>query len=575
MAGLLESLVESAGQAGTALDKLVGGRAVRGAMAGRPRELLSAIPFSDTLGLTDPGEATWGRDVLDAWGVTRKGQASALGDLAGFGLDVAAGPGAVAGAATLGKGAAKGLGRAAAGRLRSLDDVLSDGRIGSAVGQFLGDESGALKLGHGFDVDEMLTRAGMGRDEHLDLLHAIEGRFGGDREKAAAALLQGPRYGGGEAKLHEIAATNPKVSLRDLNLYSDPKITRFLSDELPPGSSLLGAGEEGVAFATPQGHVIRVEKRPGEPVARPDIPEMVLPFRSVVRDGRTIEHVPRVRPLDDINGATSAIERAMMFADPENPAEASALSKLMMQRMMLDRGLTDAQGRVRDSLIDRGWSDYDWHPGNIGFTPGDRLAILDPNVIGLQGYDDLSALEHELQKISPAIFGQPEATPPGGFRLSRNERPGDFLWPLLPDPESTPAFQAQVQQEASQLGVPDLIREFIETQGSRPTDELVSGAAAPEIAGISRTTGLFDRVKQGFDPDKRTGSREGFLDLVNQLDLGHNNLAGPGLLNQLQRTGLPVSWSLEQFLSGNWPKLWATLPFAALPAAMYANAENN
>ncbi len=668
MAGLLESLVESAGQAGTALDKLVGGRAVRGAMAGRPRELLSAIPFSDTLGFTDPDEAAWGRDVLDAWGVTKKGQPSMLGDLAGFGLDVAAGPGAVAGAATLGKGAAKGFGRAAAGGLRSLDDALfkyvdvpgvgqvhtlrftpdeavfrnrlgsqaddllrgdsgsmrlstgagddadelddlsrslfGDSVDGEALGdeilggprpedqsaeglfdslrklnesfrRFSQDESGAVGLGRSFDVDEMLTRAGMGRDQHLDLLHAIEGRFGGDREKAAAAMLQGPRYGGGDAKLAEMLGDQPHMARKMSGILADPTASRRLADELPPGSSILGAGEEGVAFRTPQGHVVRVEQRPGDPVARPDLPIMALPFRSAVRGGRTIEHLPAVTPFDSIEGADRALSRAMMFADPNNPAEASLLSKLAIQHKMLDDGIATASARVRGDLVDAGWPEMDWHNQNVGFLPNDRMAILDPNVLSREGFEESAALEQALRRAHPTVFGQPEATPPGGFRLARNERPEEFLWPLMPDPGADPAFYSGVRQESARLGVPDLIREFVESQGSRPPESLVSGVAAPEIAGASRLAGQLGEVGRLFNPETKSGSREALLDLVRRLDLGDNGEAGTQLLGRLQGAGLPVSWNLEYFLKGLQPRLWATLPFAAVPAAMYANAENN
>src|SRR3990167_6625502 len=47
-----------AGYVGETLDKP--GRAVRGLLAGRPGELANLIPFSDTLGITDPAKSTSG-----------------------------------------------------------------------------------------------------------------------------------------------------------------------------------------------------------------------------------------------------------------------------------------------------------------------------------------------------------------------------------------------------------------------------------------------------------------------------------------------------------------------------------
>lgn len=58
------------------------------------RELLAFLPFSDTLGITDPKDEVFGRDLLDSWGVTARnkpgiaGLRDFMGDLAGFGVDV-------------------------------------------------------------------------------------------------------------------------------------------------------------------------------------------------------------------------------------------------------------------------------------------------------------------------------------------------------------------------------------------------------------------------------------------------------------------------------------------------------
>jgi hypothetical protein len=84
MSGLLESTLGAVGQAGEAIDKVTGGRALRGALAGKPRELASFVPFSDTMGLTDEKDKTSGRDLTDAYGVTSKGDTSFGSHAAGF-----------------------------------------------------------------------------------------------------------------------------------------------------------------------------------------------------------------------------------------------------------------------------------------------------------------------------------------------------------------------------------------------------------------------------------------------------------------------------------------------------------
>lgn len=49
---------------GGSLDKAFGGRAVRGALAGKADELLSIIPFSDAMGITNPERSTSGAELL-------------------------------------------------------------------------------------------------------------------------------------------------------------------------------------------------------------------------------------------------------------------------------------------------------------------------------------------------------------------------------------------------------------------------------------------------------------------------------------------------------------------------------
>ena len=74
---------------GETLDKP--GRAVRGLLAGQPGELLNLIPFSDTLGITDPANTVTGRDLLRKAGIA--GKEDTWGNwLGGLGLEIALDP---------------------------------------------------------------------------------------------------------------------------------------------------------------------------------------------------------------------------------------------------------------------------------------------------------------------------------------------------------------------------------------------------------------------------------------------------------------------------------------------------
>lgn len=56
------------------------------------RELAAFIPFSDTLGITDPGTEITGRELLQDFGMQREGDDSFMGGVAGFGVDLVTDP---------------------------------------------------------------------------------------------------------------------------------------------------------------------------------------------------------------------------------------------------------------------------------------------------------------------------------------------------------------------------------------------------------------------------------------------------------------------------------------------------
>lgn len=77
------------GWLGSSLGKAFGGRAIRGALGGKAKELLSIIPFSDTLGITNPEDEVHGSDLL---GGNKDSSLFSPEGVGGFALDVATDP---------------------------------------------------------------------------------------------------------------------------------------------------------------------------------------------------------------------------------------------------------------------------------------------------------------------------------------------------------------------------------------------------------------------------------------------------------------------------------------------------
>ncbi len=100
---LLNKLMSGLEYTAYALDKP--GAAVRGTLSGLTGGpwgggLLNLVPFSGTMGLTDPKKRVWGQDILHRWGLTAKNRPGLhitdpedlFGDVAGLGLEIITDP---------------------------------------------------------------------------------------------------------------------------------------------------------------------------------------------------------------------------------------------------------------------------------------------------------------------------------------------------------------------------------------------------------------------------------------------------------------------------------------------------
>jgi hypothetical protein len=211
---------------GSVLEKALGKRAIMGGLTGNARELLSVIPFSDTLGITDPEERVGGRELLRHFGAA--GDEDNWGNFAaGLGLDVAMDPATYltfgAGALTKGGQIARRAGvlpKTAAERVGgSLNQILSHGPPTAALSDALAAsgktlaEVGAQPLGYsvGFHVPFVGNVGGLGEsglqaarmagqgvgmlDKGLSSVPLLGGQYAGMRDLAGKGLDAAGRYG--------------------------------------------------------------------------------------------------------------------------------------------------------------------------------------------------------------------------------------------------------------------------------------------------------------------------------------------------------------------------------------------
>ncbi|SIO38168.1 hypothetical protein SAMN05444166_4246 [Singulisphaera sp. GP187] len=364
MSDLLSTTLGAVGAAGEALDKVTGGRALRGALAGKPRELMSFVPFSDSMGLTNEKDKTTGRDLTDAYGLTRKGDDSLGSHAAGFladtiasPLSLASGVGAFRAAPTLAKGITQGA-KAVTG-LDLLDHV---GAGAKKLGSFVGDEAGSLHVN-----DSLL--------KHLPWAD----RTDISDEVRNAAAWAGPQYPGGRDKLAD-AISGHKDNWRWIarSLEDHPGLEK-IANEIPEGTKFLGNGAEAIALKSPQGHVIRVSPNVSDfgSAGRADIQEILQPFRSIEIPGDSsrniqpwiVEHLPRVNPvMEDEDKVRDLLYRLNQSGNPagslslRNPTS-RALYSLEKSALGLGDDLAASIRRQHSNL-----NPWDFHRYNVATT---------------------------------------------------------------------------------------------------------------------------------------------------------------------------------------------------------------
>lgn len=298
--------------------------------------------------------------------------------------------------------AASAIGSGIGGVLGQLGDIFSAPR--RALWKALGaPESGAQvaeNLGVG-DRDSLLSKiVGTGLEIAGDpltfamgpILRGIGGLAGKTLSKGA--LAAGPGYSDDIAKLsaglgsHE----NPDALMRILG--SEPDALRAIAREVPDGSSLLGMGAEGVAYKTPTGGVVRLERGIGQaPPLRPDVPEVLQPVRAVRAGDLGAEHLPMVQTLE---GSSSPLY-AQLDAMRKSPVRGSSPSALFDEIDAVNSQFEQGRKALERSIGNpaRGLEAADLHIGNVGRTADGRWVTHDPTAILGTG-DDLARASMEL-----------------------------------------------------------------------------------------------------------------------------------------------------------------------------------
>lgn len=368
LGNLMEGSLGGLSFLGKVLDKTFGGRAARGLLGGKPQELLSVLPLSDTLGITNEADTVQGRDLLDNLGATTRGTDSTWNDIAGMGAEIALDPATWVGAAVprmLAK-AGGSVGRnvlapaSTVAGMGFLDPYAAVTRVGSNMGDWLGRQGRAL-----FDPSVAGATTGVGQEvgrrytSMLDQLNtatrnqATKARQAGAglwRELGATpdvenALLTGARQyvealpSAADATLGQIMTPQ---QMADFKASLDPlwqETDRLLGAQQSRGIKALDTDDEAIA------HFPRsLAELPGLSTAeRLTNPRAVGSQLSGVHSG--LKH--RKEFLRDIPGGTEEINRLAM--DPQLSGPTASMTPLQAEAYLAHRYAgTAAESKATD-----------------------------------------------------------------------------------------------------------------------------------------------------------------------------------------------------------------------------------
>ena len=326
---MANAILDALGYIGDTLDKP--GRAVRGVLGGRPGEALAAVPFSDSLGLTDPGNRVSGSDLLRQLGADPGDGLG--GTLAGMGVEMATDPLTWAGAG-LGGLLGKRAGAAAMARGPRYETSADD--LARMVGGTVNDAP------HG----------GYAPTPMMDLADLPSPASGG-------SVVDNPLAGLGREDL-------PQFHLD--RILQSPHAARVLS-EVPPGSSYLGSGAEALALRTPAGDVVRIGSETPYALGRP-ASDAMLPATRAVDVPDAIQNFGR-------RDTTLRVERTPFASHVGDRAVLSPRDPATMLRPMDD---------VAQRLRADGLEFWDNHAGNVGMYQGRPVAIDPGAVATMEGF---------------------------------------------------------------------------------------------------------------------------------------------------------------------------------------------
>jgi hypothetical protein len=336
--GLLDAL----GYIGDSFDKL-GSRELRGLLGGRPRELLSIIPFSDAIGVTNPEQRVSGRDITNNTGITRKGDPSFKASALGFGAEAL------------------------------LDPTLL---LGGA---------GLLRKGFKSTATKVLAHPASPKSNML-FRPAAE-----SADQSTIRLLEaaGPQHEGGIRQLEDIlrggGPESPGFGTAQRILSEPGSLLHRLAQEFPEGSTHLGSGMEAIVAKRPDKGVIRIAPSVspifgrGRQFVRPNIPEMLQPVRSVDIGPYRVEHMPEVFPF--MKGKPDVDAVARMLGGHEPGAE---VARTLYDEMTRQAG--KVAGSLSESVERRGLRPVDVHSQNVARTLEDLAIIHDGGSIIHQKY---------------------------------------------------------------------------------------------------------------------------------------------------------------------------------------------
>ena len=500
---------------GKVLDKTFGGRAIRGVLGGRPEEILSILPGSDSLGLTQERNTVYGRELLDKYGLSSgKDDPNTFewDDALGIGAEILLDPATYTGVGLVRRGVAgaakSGLAQGAKAKAGRVVNWARDKPVlGAAIsrGEKVGD--GVWRSGRRL-FDPVVRGLGTGYGQKLaaakgtPLQRELEAKYGQMYAENIEALS--PYLNHADSRVAEVALRQARMAGEDavLTPHLQAQTKELLDAGVIQGRDVAVFLRTGRAMGGQSKAMIADQLARGQPSQQlkdvlPDYSQKSKEVRKVLGEPeRTLGHLPRDKDFiehiagEGVLGRISRAARDLAVGDSSQVARKKMYTGVRGGTNLIDEIVA---GRYYDELGEA-------IPMDVvkNFTPLEEQAAIRRSLTMMGGDTTKLGVQQKAKQLAAKVRNQPKE-----YReLGRGEYSPDLVESLRKRGKASATMQTNAELIYHALSDKSIVQKLGASDDLMPLEDVLKASGLQgTFAGAQKSTVKHLAGKLGINPN--------------------------------------------------------------------------